>query len=230
MSGQFAVILDGISLQHAGELLFDSVVSRKYRNVCRRIYLFALEDYAFASLLGDVIMVSGNLPDVKGDKPGETLASLNSRITAIERGQQLPDISKLILEEEFRGAVREDIIRLNQAYGPSFKSWNQFFLREADVYLGDDECLSAANIDPRRYKYAKRVQGVSREEYYLREDDLQEIIPGDFQNSIFTFLRPQIDRRTVCDALSKVVHVSPLSHARHCVVLIVTRIPKCWSS
>ena len=43
-----AVILDGITVQHVGEVLFDSPTTASIRTGCRRTYLRSLEDFGIS--------------------------------------------------------------------------------------------------------------------------------------------------------------------------------------
>ena len=185
----FSLILDGISLQHAGELLLDSAVSRRYRRDCRLVYRLSLEDYAFASLLGDIVTVSGNLPDVRGDTPGATLTTLNTRIRPIERGATTP-VTELIEDAGFRQAVKEDLARLENA----FRIYPQFFIREADAYLGNNDNLRDTDIDPANYDFRKRP-------LYLQDSDLQDTVGSatGFQDAVFKLLRARVDQKVASD-------------------------------
>jgi hypothetical protein len=63
-----AVILDGITVQYVGEVLFDNPT---FRHACAGSYRQSLEDFAFGVLFGETLTLSGRMPPV-GDTPGAT--------------------------------------------------------------------------------------------------------------------------------------------------------------
>src|SRR5262249_20190046 len=75
---------------------------------CSLLYVRSLEDYAFASLFGESIAVSENLPGVRDTTPGAALAGRNSRVVPIERFGQIPTVGELILRDGFRTTVGAD--------------------------------------------------------------------------------------------------------------------------
>jgi hypothetical protein len=208
-----SIILDGITLQHAGELLLDSPSSQVFRSDCRLTYVQSLEDYAFASFFGERILVSGSLPEVKGDRPGAMLSTLNQRIAPIERGKTAPSVADLIQRPDFREAVLADLEKLPDAYAIARAAWDEFFIREVETYLGEDGSLQARRIPRQQYKFAQNVQGVPRKEYHLQDAELQRLIPANFVSGVVSMLRRHGSLRGASQpALEEFVSRTALTH------------------
>jgi len=63
-------VFEGITVQHAAELLLDTETTRADRKACRYTYLCSLQDFSLDLLAGDAIEVSRNLPSVGTSVPG----------------------------------------------------------------------------------------------------------------------------------------------------------------
>src|SRR5713226_5738615 len=69
-------LLDGITLQKAGELFFETEETRAEQQACPFSYRRSLEDFAEALLFGKGLAITRDLPEVApGIRPGDYLRS-----------------------------------------------------------------------------------------------------------------------------------------------------------
>src|SRR5579859_4906151 len=148
------VILDGVTFQHAAELLFDVGVSANERRTAKRIYTRCLEDTISAILFADKIGIPDRLPPVGIVYPGQFLRGQLSRV--------LPDVLHPIARVErdggleafvrtdatIREAVQQDINVLDDAYMQGRAYWNELVFREVFGYLLNDPQLDISKRHP----------------------------------------------------------------------------------
>ena len=69
MENQLSFPMDGITLQHAGELLFDTPVTIEERNNCHETYIRSLEDFCFAYMYGEKFSHTKKFPKIQDYEP-----------------------------------------------------------------------------------------------------------------------------------------------------------------
>lgn len=165
--------LEGITVQHAAELLLDFRLTESDRRTCRSTYLRSLADFTFGLLAGDVIAVSQRLPKVGEDRsPGQELLEVIAR--------QLPGHIRWIEDEGTGdpGVIREDVAqrtmtrswigKLEDALVLDGPSWQEHLVREFKAYAGDDPQL-AEDLPPERYPFRRR---------FWYDKELEDAIPS----------------------------------------------------
>jgi hypothetical protein len=187
------IMFDGISVQHAGELLLDQPVSsRRIRNLCLPSYYRCLKDFAFAVIFGGKIITTGTFPAVKEGTPGETLLSRDYFGGKHER--RPPDSPKLsqkwesLLDNEegddYR-AVGSLIASLGQVNSESLAYWTHEVARDVFLYLGSDKSLRNRNAGP-DYIYEGRGN-------FVRFPGLQALVPRPYIEQVVTTIRQKLN-------------------------------------
>jgi hypothetical protein len=176
------VVLDGITVQHAGELLFDSAVTSQRRKDCKETYLRCVEDFAFALVYGSRFSVSGSLPSVGGEYPGTLLVTeFNERASEIKAARGIRP-ENLIFNEEIRGRLRLDMEALTNALHRQRSFWHHWIIREAESYLGNHETLFVPSKKSEIYVYEKSPT-------YITDRELQSLIPDSFLEELVGVIR-----------------------------------------
>jgi hypothetical protein len=181
MSLNLKLQMDGITLQHAGELLTAANSTRSIHPTCFATYKRCLEDFAFAVAFGDTVTVPKSFPRVQDDEPAsllvhdprikqfiEPLGPANSHTTA-------DAFSDRKFKSQLSSRLREIRSGIKDRY---YEDW---ITREVIISFGGDESL-AKTIDPDLYRF-------SREPDYLCDRSLQDNIPPSFIEKLKTFLR-----------------------------------------
>ena len=129
------LMLEGITVQHAGELLFDTVTTAKLRKDCLATYLRSLEDVTFALVLGNGFAVSKNLPKVGNETPGMDLCvEFNTYVKPVELKTKSHPADLLSSTAGCRQVAEwlQALTRLGNQY---FLFWQEFIVREGQAYL-----------------------------------------------------------------------------------------------
>jgi hypothetical protein len=205
------LIVDGITLQHAGELLLGTTPTAQLRGRCTRAYIRCVEDVAFAALFAENILYVGSLPPVGGEYPGEELLRRLQRAEPLKRIGS-PDRPSVYLDrDEFRSGIEKHFAHLPAANGAYPGMWGDFFVRDMHTYLGDDDSLRNPRLDPEGYRFAENV-GNLRGAYYFENQPLQELIDENFVRSMVSRLRLVAPGDVVDPALSEFVKRAALTH------------------
>ena len=172
------VVLEGITVQHAGELIFEIGSTRLNRQDCRDIYLTALEDFAFAYLFGEQIAVSRKLPKVGNDEPGMQL--LNDlppeTILDVEITQSGVGPREMLEKHQHRERLFDCINALPEIVSRDRVLWSQFIGREARAYLGNHSSLQDPALSPHDYVFAKKNQGGTLIDYHMKDSVAESLI------------------------------------------------------
>jgi hypothetical protein len=179
MASGAAINLEGITLQHVGELVFRAPETRAIRRASRANYLHSLEDFAFAVVLADKLVVGERFPSLSaqpGAKPGDAPPSPAERLiwdlpSDLLSRVRIPDnkalAHQLVLLDSFRKEILSDVRRLPVSIAQDVTYWEAYFRREA-VYLGDHEALRDPSLPLIDYAVG---------EHYLRDSDLWAAVP-----------------------------------------------------
>ncbi len=173
-----AALLEGITIQQAGELIFDASVTRNLRRTCFYSYQRALGDFAFAYVLTDRFGVSGNLPNVGTEKPGmDLLGSCSGLVVDAEQQATFEPVELLDHRHPYyRRVIRENLGWLGESRNADKEAWRGWILREARSYLGKHTSLWGG--DPESYEFMKTPKP------YFHDNGLQGFIPKGFYKPV----------------------------------------------
>lgn len=149
-------VIDGIVLQHAGELLFDTAATSTARTLGRSIYSACLEDFAFAIVYGKSFITPGALIQVGGEIPGEILADrfhFMRRKPSVEGVSFSPD--DLLRTPIYRERIISDLLHLDKALTIGKEHWEHWIVREARVYLGNHSSLFDRDCKAEELQFGK---------------------------------------------------------------------------
>jgi hypothetical protein len=203
---EFTIVLDGITVQHAGELLFDTQVTSTHRANCKETYIRCLEDFAFATAYGSRFAVSGSLPQVGDESPGLILINeYQNKLTTINTDYRVSP-EAVLSWKEFQKRLTSDLPALGYAYQRQHMFWDQFIVREAESYLGNHESLYLDADDLEILVFAKRP-------VYLSDRYLQNLIPQSFISSMVRAISVQLPVAGIKpSALSEFVSRASFTH------------------
>lgn len=188
------IALDGITVQHAGELLFDEAVDSSVRSACMDGYLQSLGDVAFALLCGRKLATSARIP--RGTKRIPPAADIvkNTFSDRLIELQGLPVAESILENPDRRQAVEKDIQYLVRAYYSRRATWENFFRRETALYLGYDDTLKHE---------LPREQYVFGAQHYSSKPELQNMVPVEFVDAVLPVVCVAAADRVVCDAAAR---------------------------
>ncbi len=169
------VILDGITTQHVGELVLDALVTSEVRGLCAKAYLQSLEDFSFGVLFGEHVTLSGRMPAVGDETPGATLLEqpeMQGFVVAVELGEP-QKIADLLDRGNLRPAVERDLRGVAHLGNAALGAFEEFYVREARGYLGDDPSIYEPDLPPASYSFRTS----KRPEHYVTNPSLQELVP-----------------------------------------------------
>ena len=211
------VTMDGITVQHAGELLFDATATSGHRRSSWETYLRSLEDFAFSLVYGTSVSVSGSLPKVGNESPGQILIDQYKDwfIDAENFAGGSPE--EMINIDWFRQNVKNTLSILPRALDRHGIYWKQFIYREAEnslvIVVEDIDDLDKKNLlrteieDPGKYEYRKTPP-------YIIDRELQNRIPVvGFLEPLAIFLKPYfVDKGVSHAALIEFISRATLTH------------------
>lgn len=153
-------VLEGITVQHAAELLLDTEITRADRKACRYTYLRSLEDFTLALTVADVIATSNNLPAVGESYPGRDLLNLISHqlpdhIKWIDEDPTTSKPGDLLNDSKQRTLLEYWLVQLSDAVLLDSQAWQEHMLREFRAYAGSHPSLSQDLLNPAEYVFDK---------------------------------------------------------------------------
>ena len=193
--------LDGITVQYAGELLFDPFNSTGHREQAKDTYIRCLEDFSFAFIYGTKFAVSGSLPDVGNESPGKILTNYyNDWLTDVELSvSKKPE--ELIKDKFIRDIIKEYIELLPLSYNRYHRYWNEFFQNETNFNLLETEeengkekqenYLEIELTQKDKYVFAKKPE-------LIKDTELQNYI------SLSSFIEPIVNHLLLLPIAKKV--------------------------
>lgn len=152
-------IADTITVQLAGELIHDLAFNLDERHRFRHLYMRCLEDVAFMILFAPRFGVAGDIPPMKGERPGETFLYELSICTGDVVPQSLlraPPTEDAIRER--RTSLEKHLGVVNRAFAVDRQYWYEYVERDARSFLGQDSSVMRKSFrgvenlrfDPRR--------------------------------------------------------------------------------
>jgi hypothetical protein len=168
---ELKIVLEGITINHAGEIIFDSPKTTKERGKFPYTYLRSLEDFMQAVIFADKIVVSSRLPDVGNESPGKDLLAMFDP-KMIEWVEEVKGFSPdSVLDNESNSSILGSYLKnLNYSYFQDPGSWREFIMREYITYFypkGRDKVL---------YENGKFLFGKN----YMEKSELESLISADF--------------------------------------------------
>lgn len=187
------IVLDGITFQHAAELLLQWPDTLTERKRCCHTYIRCLEDVAFAILLSDRLVVPVNMPNVgPAGSPGELLKrSLPESLLQTIAVPHTP-IEQTVQDSVIRDAIIADLSDLLPALQSKPQVWTDFLVRETQSYLGSDETLRMSGVPPERFRFAAT-------HYVPRHAGLHEHVPGAVAGHLAKIVRPYVGVQVATD-------------------------------
>jgi hypothetical protein len=176
--------LEGITLQHAGELLFETPITIKERTKCPQTYLRSLEDFCFAYLYGS-FSHTGKLPTIDIYEPGKMLIDRFSENFVKLDDNNHAKVKAFLKDQEIVYQLSIDMKNGFYAYQVNPKFWEEWITRESKAYLGSDSSLYEDLPQTRLYKYAKKPA-------YLKSKLLQDLIPKEFFQNLIPIVKKTI--------------------------------------
>ncbi len=179
------ILVDGITMQHCGELLFDSALTVSNRTTNHEVYERSLEDLTFALVYGSQVSVSGSVPEIgpegHREAPGKVLIKeLGNRFIAVE-GKDVMRPEDYIKAGIVRIELEKDIGCVDNAIYQSQEFWRAWITREVPINLGDDDSLKDENISPKQLRYDKSLE-------YIYDPDLQRGISEETINTLLGWI------------------------------------------
>lgn len=172
------VILDGLTVQQAAELLFQRVPADQLRT-CRETYIRSLEDFAFAIMFGEKFALTGK-PSKMGDDdiPGLLVTQrFSDAFVAIDKSTTL-EPEDILADEYYRPLIEADISRLFHAFQQAGYFWRDWIQREARACLGRDLSLFADDDQSGHFVFDRKPKD------YLKDNALQQVIPREFVSEL----------------------------------------------
>ena len=155
-------VFDGITVDHARELLTNDPLVSEIGHRCSYQYLTSLADLA-------VGLVSGTRLSTTNMTPGQWIENtFENKFDPIEVRSPLQPKDMLEPGSRYRREVEENIRILNVLEESQYVSWRQHMIREVQAFLGDHESLFEDLPDPVKYKFDKE---------FTYDKELQALIP-----------------------------------------------------
>jgi hypothetical protein len=173
MDKKISFPLDGISLQHAGELLIDFTPTLSERKICGKTYIRCLEDFCFAYTYGSHFAHTGKFPEIEGRKPGRELCD-----KFFEKFEELddkgyPNVEAFLNDVEKLRYLSDDMMFAYKAFKSSPVFYRDWIVREATAHLGADSTIFKDVYPPNLYIFKKTPP-------YLKAREFQHLIPDEF--------------------------------------------------
>ncbi len=202
------LLLDGITIQLVGELLFDCGIERQERRCCHELYREALEEFAYAVVFGISLGRVGSLPERNGAFPGKRVVDHDAS-TLFKAENVLPmaaEPAESVLDYPAdQEAIAAELRLLQLAFSPSGGDWLPYIRQEAMTYLPDEPELSKNPQPGARFLFRKK------RETYFYHSKLQQEIPPEFTNALVKYLVELLPGRP-CDDLPEFVERVLLTH------------------
>jgi hypothetical protein len=203
-------VLDGITMQHAGDVIFQTKETLEHRGAGKQTYRECLEDVACAALLADEIRITGGMPQYdSGEAPGRrVVAELNRSgefITILPK-DILSTTEEILRDDTCRMFIQHDVMNLAQSIREVPDIWTHLYTREAEIHFGNDESLRRENAG--RYVFGAK--------HYWDDPELERMVPHRFVSGLEGFVdqlsaERRVSRKSV-DAFIRTVAVSHIGN------------------
>lgn len=144
-------VFDGITVDHARELLTDDPVIADIGHRCTYPYLASLADVA-------VGLVSGTKLSTTAMTPGQWIKNtFDNKFDPIEVIGKLTPEDMLEQGSQYRTEVENHIRLLARLNTHQYRAWKELIVREAREFLGDDQRIFEDLPDPDEYIFGKKL-------------------------------------------------------------------------
>ncbi len=127
--------LDGITVQHVGEMFFSQSTTVAERRMSSAVYLASLRDFALAVVYGQAGTITTALPNPEGKQsPGQMLCEFFEIAGALRPGSLRLD--DFIAKPDMFGVLKQQFQALATAVSLNEPSWRAVMLTEASTYMG----------------------------------------------------------------------------------------------
>jgi hypothetical protein len=199
--------LDGITFQHAAELLLQCGTTATERRRCRQTYIECFEQVVFALLMSDRIALNDNLPRVGKDKPGESLKPFLGRLVVPVR-DNAPETWKqeLLKSPEFEAKIKSWLSVLEEALLLKRTAWENWIIREVSAdYFGTDLEIGSSQTPLTALKF--------KGEHYIAHHPAQDSTPKKFVHDLTEVVHRTFPRLHVEPArVGEFIERSALTH------------------
>jgi hypothetical protein len=186
-------ILDGVTIQLAGELLFNLGTPRGDRERSYIVYRDALWDFGYAVLFGESLRWAGSLTKRNGDLPGQAVIDFDQGALFKGAFPAGSGFSKDVLKDpSARGRIASELAALDEVFGKGQENssiWESYIQLEATLNLPSDP-VPAENPQPgARFDFSGG--GVN----YLNDATLQNAMSNDFVSALVSAFIGNYPRR-----------------------------------
>lgn len=171
----FKLVVDGMIVNAAADLLFPQQETYETRRRCRDFYLRSLEDFAFAVVYGSKVITSESFrPRISApSEPGVELVGLLGELYEPYKPDEKILKGALLNDARSREWIAADIRSLGQSLTevitlPFFGGW---MIRESQKHLGTHPSLFRDDLPPEKYEF-----DVSKETPYYEDRVLQGVL------------------------------------------------------
>jgi len=211
-------MVDGITIQHAGELLLDEVTTTEVRRNSASTYIRSTEDFTFAMVYFDGLLFSGSgMPWQQGPSPGVALLKRFPGLVRASENSAPMAPTDLLTMFEFRNRIAKDFANLNRAVEIAEKFFRAYFSREARVYLGQHHTLSQPRLSPDSFIYgvfnaSNSGTEASQPRNYFTDRELQSKVPPEVISRLAEFIPKDTCGQACPEAINEFITRSLLSH------------------
>jgi len=200
-------VLDGITVQHAGDVVFQTKETLEHRAAAKQTYRECLEDVACAALFADKIHITGAMPQYdSGEAPGQrVVAELNrsGEFTTIMPKEVLSTTAQILGDSNCRVFIQHDVMNLAQSIREVPEIWSDLYTREAEIHFGNHESLRRENAD--RYVFGAK--------HYWDDPLLEQMVPDGFVCGLKGFVeRLSTDRRVSRRSVDAFIRAVAVTH------------------
>jgi hypothetical protein len=185
------LLVDGITLQLAGELLFEIGSDFEDRHRCWPLYKEALENVAYAVVFGSTLGRVGSLSERGGAWPGQTLIEHDNE-TLFKKENVLPlsagPAEGVLEDEDDRRIIAAELSLLEKTFLPHGGAWVPFIQQEASNRLPDEPTADPEPGHGSRFLFKKK-------EIYFRNASLQGGISTRLVDTLVASLQKQFPKR-----------------------------------
>jgi hypothetical protein len=197
-SQDFLISVEGITAQHAGELIFDNPKTTADRKRCKYTYLRCLEDIAQAILFSNRVIASKKLPKVgdesSGDKLLKEIAKDKGKIIWIEDSIPLKP-EHMFSDDIVKKVLSSYLQNLEESFSADSKGWGEFLAREYTAYFYPNELLNKEKKEYFRNKDINDEKLFGKN--YFFDIGLEKDIKPDFLNKSLSSLKTLISHNLI---------------------------------
>lgn len=186
------LLLDGITIQLVGELLFEVGSTPQERWNAKELYREALEDFAYAVVFGVELGRVGSLSERNGAYPGQEVIGYDKG-NLFDSKNVLPAAAGpaegVLLEPRDRQAIAAELRLLRETFPPPGGVWVPYLRQEAATGLPDEPIPNETEDGGAQFLFPKK------RETYFHDLELQQEISPELVTVLVTSLRTLLPNR-----------------------------------